>query len=309
MSGQGYGKTILFGEHFVVYGIPAIASAIGDTTTADVEAGPPGSGLELIDNRPATPGYKEKKKDEQVESLRHIFKTMNVDAEKTPLKITLGGTLFATSGTGASAASCTAIARALSDHFSLNYTDEQINDVAFEGEKGYHGTPSGIDNTASTYGGLIWFIKGQPPITERIQVKQPIEVVIASTGLTSSTSEVVADVKKLKESDPATYDPAFSRAETLAGEGRDALQAYDLERVGKLMDENHTLLQKITVSCPELDQLVNIAKENGAFGAKLTGTGRGGNMLALTPGTELQEKVTAAIEQAGFKVIKTTIGV
>ena len=308
-EGYGYGKVILFGEHFVVYGIPAIASAVGDKTIAAVEAGEPGTGLTIVDNRLATPGYKDEKREEQQESLNFIFKAVGVDVEKTPLKITLGGSLIAASGIGASAASCAAIARGISGLFNYNYSNERVNEIAYEGERGYHGTPSGIDNTAATYGGLIWFIKGQPPVMERLTIRQPVEIVIGNTGLTASTTEVVADVRKSKENDPETYDPLFERAKELAAEGRKAFEAYDLEAIGRLMDENHTLLQKIGVSCHELDRLVGIAKEQGALGAKLTGTGRGGNMIALTPGKELQERVAAAIEKAGFTVMKTIVGV
>lgn len=308
-EGYGYGKVILFGEHFVVYNIPAIASAVGDKTIATIEAGEPGTGLIIVDNRPETPGYKEKKMGERDASMEYILKATEVDVAKTPLKITLAGSLIAASGIGASAASCAAIARALSGNFGFNYSDEKINEVAYEGEKGYHGTPSGIDNTAATYGGLIWFMKGQPPIMERIKIKEPVEIVIGNTGLTASTTEVVAEVRKRKESDPEKYDPLFKRAEALATEARKAFEDYDLEKIGKLMDENHSLLQKIGVSCKELDQLVDIAKKNEAWGAKLTGTGRGGNMIALTPGKELQEKVAKAMEDAGFAVMKTTIGV
>ena len=146
MEGEGYGKTILFGEHFVVYGLPAIAAAIGSVTTASVEQS---TKYELIDNRPATPSYKAEKFDEQLESNRLIFDACGIDIEKSPLKITLGGDLVAASGVGASAASATAIARALNDYFALEYDISRINEVAYEGEKGYHGTPSGLDNTVS----------------------------------------------------------------------------------------------------------------------------------------------------------------
>jgi len=308
-EGYGYGKVILFGEHFVVYYLPAIASAVGDKTIARIEPGKPGSGLTIIDNRPATPGYKEKKLQERDKSLEFILKATGVDPEKTPIKIILEGNLVAASGIGASAASCAAIARALSAYFGFNYTNEKVNEVAYEGEKGYHGTPSGIDNTAATYGGLIWFIKGQPPTIERMKIKKPVEIVVGNTGLTASTSEVVADVRRLKESDPEKYDPVFKKYEELVKEARKAFEGYNLKKVGELMNENHKLLQEITVSCPELDKLVKIARDNGAWGAKLTGTGRGGNMIALTPGKELQEKVAKAIEDAGFTVMRTTIGV
>ncbi len=121
-EGSGYGKVILFNEHFVVYGIPAIASAIGSKTIAKVEHFE-GKGWSIQDERPATPGYKEEKLDHQRDSTERILKAIGIDANLTPIKITLAGDLKAASGVGASAASCAAIARALSHQFNFGFSD------------------------------------------------------------------------------------------------------------------------------------------------------------------------------------------
>lgn len=308
-EGYGYGKTILFGEHFVVYGLPAIASALGSRTTAVVENS---KKYELVDNRPATPGYKKEKYDEQVVSNENIFRSCGVDVQRTPIRITLGGDLTAASGVGASAASAAAIARALNEHFNLGFNDEKINQIAYEGEKGYHGKPSGIDNTAAVYGGLIWFVKnleGSPNTMERLSMEEPCEIVLGNTGLTSSTKEVVADVKANREASSEEYKRIFADYNDIVSSARKALTSGHLEKVGELMSHNHKLLQEITVSCEELDLLVETALKAGALGAKLTGTGRGGLMQALTPGRKLQEKVAKAIEAKGYKTFKTRIGV
>ena len=113
---------------------------------------------------------------------------MNIDVSKEGLKITLDGNLYCASGIGASAASCVAIARALSSYFDMNLSDDEINDIAYEGEMGYHGTPSGVDNTASTFGGLIWFQKGDSNTIEKIPILNPVEIVIANTGKVADTS-------------------------------------------------------------------------------------------------------------------------
>lgn len=304
--GTGFGKVILFGEHFVVYGLPAIASAFDAKTVATVS---PSSEYELADNRLETPGYKKEKYGEQLQSMEKIFAAMRIDVKKTPVKIELGGDLVAASGVGASAASCTAIARALSEHFGLGLNDEQINAIAFEGEKGYHGTPSGIDNTVSTFGGLLWYVKGTPPVFEQITAPNAFEIVVANTGITASTSEVVADVKRRKEAEPQRFEEIFNDYKALAFGARKALEAGDLGKAGLLMNMNHTLLQEIGVSCKELDSIVDVAMKNGALGAKMTGTGRGGNAIALTPGVELQSKVADALGKAGFEVLTTKIGV
>lgn len=307
-EGIGFGKVILFNEHFVVYGIPAIVSAIGNYTSAKVEPYTHPE-VKLVDNRKATPKYKEDKQGQQQDSLDKMLKMMNIESSKDGLKITLGGDLYAASGVGASAASCVAVARGLSEYFHKPLSDEEINAIAFEGEKGYHGTPSGIDNTAATYGGLIWFEKGSPDVIQRISIRNPIEIVMGNTGKVADTAAVVAGVKERREKNPQKYTGVFDRAENIAFLARRALQEHDLEGIGKFMNENHKLLQQIEVSSRELDFLVDVARDNGAYGAKLTGGGRGGNMLALTPGKDLQEQVANAIEKEGFQVLKTVIGV
>jgi mevalonate kinase len=305
--GIGFGKAILFNEHFVVYGIPSIVSAIGNYTVAKVEPYDL-AGFNLSDKRPATPKYKEDKLSQQKESFELMFKKMGIDLSKNGVSITLEGNLYAASGIGASAASCVAVARALADYYEMTLSDEEINEIAFEGEKGYHGTPSGVDNTASTYGGLIWFQKGEKNIIDRIALSNPVEIVIGNTGKVTDTKVAVEGVRKRKENNPKKYEEVFDRAENIAYLAKRAIYDGSLQDVGKLMNENHKLLQQIEVSSRELDFLVSVARESGAYGAKLTGGGLGGNMIALTPGKELQNKVATAIEKEGFQTVKTVIG-
>ncbi len=309
MKGQGigFGKAILFNEHFVVYGIPSIVSAIGQYTRARIEPLNKPQ-YELQDLRPATPHYKEDKKDQQIDSLNRILQKMNIDLSTKGIRIILDGNLVASSGIGASAASCVAAARALSDYYTLNLSDEEINAVAFEGEKGYHGTPSGVDNTASTYGGLIWFQKADHNVIEKISVSTPVEIVIGNTGKVANTQAAVAGVKERKEKNPKKYEEIFDRAENITYLAKRALEEGDYKAVGKLMNENHRLLQQIEVSSRELDFLVQVAVKCGALGAKLTGGGLGGNIIALTPGKAVQDRVANAIEKEGFQTIKTIIG-
>lgn len=307
-EGIGFGKAILFNEHFVVYGVPAIVSAIGKYTVAKAQSFEEPR-LHLIDNRNATPGYKEDKKDQQQDSVRRIIEKMDLNFSDEGVEVELAGTLYAASGIGASAASCVAMARALSEYFQLNLTDEEINRIAYEGEKGYHGTPSGIDNTASTFGGLIWFEKKDDPVMDRIDILNPVEIVMGNTGKVADTTAAVAGVRNRKESHPDKYAEIFKRAENIAYLAKQAFIDEDLHEIGKLMNENHKLLQQIEVSSKELDFMVRLAKEYGAYGAKLTGGGLGGNMIALTPGRKLQDEVANAIEKEGFQTLKTSIGV
>ena len=308
-QGVGFGKVILFNEHFVVYGIPAVASAVGARTTALVER-KSGSGYELKDERPETLGYKAEKLEQQRESLEIMLKFMKIDTQQNHYVITLGGDLIAASGVGASAASCAAIARAFSQELVLNFSDEKVNEVAYEGEKGYHGTPSGIDNTAATYGGLIWYRReGSEQLMERMRLRKPIEIVMGNTGKVADTRVVVAGVKERKEKEPEKYARIFQEADQLVRNARKQLEAFNLEKVGACMNENHMLLREIGVSSPDLDALVKLALDTGAAGAKLTGTGRGGYMVALTPGRELQDRVANEIETHGFQALRTLIGI
>jgi mevalonate kinase len=308
-KGSGFGKVILFGEHFVVHGVPGIVSAIDSTTDAEVKKTQ--KGITVKDERKTAKGYSEEKKLQQLESIERMLKTMKIDP-KTPLSLWIGGNLPGFSGLGASAASSVAIARAITEEFGMNLADEKINQIAYEAEKAYAGTPSGIDNTAATYGGLLWFKKnmsGGPDTIEKLSIRKPVEIIIGSTGIVANTKAMVEGVAERKKKNPQKYDSLFKQAETLALTGRKALKEFDLKKVGELMNENHRLLQEIGVSCEELDYLVDLARKQGAFGAKLTGGGGGGCMTALTPTRELQEAVATAIEKEGYEVLRTKIGV
>lgn len=310
MMDIGYGKVILFGEHFVVYGLPAIAAALSDQTNAVVEDGD--SGLEFIDNRPETPGYKTTKKEEIQRQLNALVEYFKIDLGKTPLRIILDGGLVCASGIGASAALAASIARALSRKFKLNMSDDQINDAAYVAEQAGSGTPSGIDNTCAVFGGFITFeknLQGGKNKIEKLSVKRPVEIVLANSGITKETKIVVGDVKALKEKNPQEFEKIFNDYRTVFNDAVSAVKSENWEVVGKLMNRNHLLLQKMTVSCKELDEMQKVALGAGALGAKLTGTGRGGLLIALTPGKTLQEKVAKAMEKAGFETVRTSIGV
>lgn len=309
-TGKGYGKTILFGEHFVVYGLPSIVSALGAYTTADVKV-VKGNGCAVNDQRPASSGYKEQKYIEATQSIANIINHLKVDIKNQRLEISFAGDLIAASGVGASAAQCTSLARALSETFNLNLDNEKINEAAYEGEKAYHGTPSGIDNTASTYGGLIWFVRnlGAGKNTmDLLQSPRKMLIIMANSGITASTTEVVADVRRLREEEPKRTEKIFGEYKKLVEAARKALLKGDIATIGNLMNQNHKMLQQITVSGEINDELVEIALENGAIGAKLTGTGRGGLVIGLAENEDIQEKIVNAIEKKGYSAWRTTIG-
>ena len=292
---RAFGKIILFGEHFVVYKVPAVVGAVAAYTDCDVELSAT-PGLTVVDERPAVPGYKVEKAAEAAEAVGIVLKHLGVDPAKEGVRICFGGTLTAVSGIGASAAQVVSLARALNLAKQLRLTDDEINAAGFEGEKGYHGTPSGIDNTAATFGGLLRFQRTDgAPIMVRKALRAPLRIVFASTGITASTSAVVGDVKRKKEADPAWFDTLLASYVALAARGEAAIESGDMAALGAALNENHELCQQLTVSCAELDALVLAARAAGALGAKMSGTGRGGLMLALTPTLELQAAVAEAL--------------
>jgi len=316
---HAYGKLILFGEHFVVYKVPALVGAVAAYTdcsikvdddddkdsTNDSETGV----VEVVDNRPAVPDYKTKKAEEGKKAIDLVLNHFKIFGKGKKATLTFGGNLCCASGIGASAAQVVALARAVKEtlpEFS-KLTDDEINAAGYEGEKGYHGTPSGIDNTAATFGGLLKFQRtDDKPIFEKKAIKEPIRIVYASTGITSSTTEVVGDVRAKKEADPAWFDDLLKKYCNVATKGEKAVEDGDMIKLGKLLNENHKLLQDLTVSCKELDTLVDAAREAGAVGAKMSGTGRGGLMLALTPTEESQNAVAEVLEKIAPQVWKTS---
>jgi mevalonate kinase len=306
--GKGFGKTILIGDQFVLYGVPAIVSSLPYETVTEAER-VDGEGWILEDCRLEVPGYKEKKKEQQVESINRILEVMKIDIKKNPVKISYGGTLLAGSGVGASAASCVSLARALNDTFKLGLSIDEINQVAWEGEFAYHGIPSGVDNTASCYGGLMLYqLKNDQKIIEKIQIREPLEVVLGNSGVSANTAALDDLIENEKKRNPELFSARLKTITDQALEVKRLLEDFDLKKVGRIMTENHKILIDMGLSHEKLIYLCSLSLDNGALGAKLTGGGMGGYMVALTPGKDLQERVASAIEKKGFAVIRATLG-
>lgn len=141
-----------------------------------------------------------------------------------------------------------------------------------------------------------------------LQSPRKMLIVIANSGMTASTTEVVADVRRLREENPEKIEKIFGDYRKLVEAARKALIRGDIASIGNLMNQNHKLLQQITVSGEINDELVELALENGAIGAKLTGTGRGGLIIALAENEDIQEKIVSAIEERGYSAWRTTLG-
>ena len=304
MKASAPGKIILFGEHAVVYGRPALAVPVTQVH-ADVEVSASsraGIWIEAPDiNLHAE--LNSLPSDHPLASVIHnLFFSLGIDPFP-PLEIKITSTIPVASGLGSGAAVSVALTRALLAYLNRSITDEEINSFVFEIEKLHHGTPSGIDNTVVTYAKPVYFIKGQP--IEIFKVGKPFTIVISDTGISAPTKESVGDVRKLWEVDKAKWEKVFDEIGEIARSARKKIESGKSEELGELMNQNHALLQKLTISSPELDKLVEAARSAGALGAKLSGGGRGGNMIALVE-VEFAEKVSDALKTSGAKNVIIT---
>jgi mevalonate kinase len=298
------GKIILFGEHAVVYGRPALAVPVKQVR-ADVEIiDSPRTGIWL--NAPGVNLRAELNtlpSDHPIAAVIHNFLFLSRVWPFPNFEINISSTIPVASGLGSGAAVTVALTRALASHLNFPMSDEEINSIAYEIEKIHHGTPSGIDNTVVTFAEPVYFVKGQP--TEIFHVGSPFTMVIGDTGIRAPTKESVSDVRKLWEAHPTKWEQLFDQVGTIVQDARKAIQRGDWTELGKLMNHNHVLLQEMTVSSPELDQLIFVAREAGALGAKMSGGGRGGNMIALvTP--ELADSVSRSLLEAGARATMIT---
>ncbi len=308
-KGKGFGKTILIGDQFVLWEVPAILAAIPFETECTVERLDHGEGWTLVDNRIEVPGYKKAKEKDSLVSFNRMIEVMNIDVKNNPIKITVGGDLLAGSGVGASGAICVSFARACNEEFKLNMNIIDINYVAWEGEHGYHGLPSGLDNTVSSYGGAIQYqISKSVKSFERINLAEPIEIVLGNSGVTSNTASLKGFLEEQIAQNEKQFYNRLGRIKEQVFQLKESLLSNDLKSVGQVMKENHKILIEMGLSHDRLIELCDVAVDLGAPGAKVTGGGRGGYMLALTPGKDLQEKVASRFEEMGVPVIRASIG-
>jgi hydroxymethylglutaryl-CoA reductase len=303
--GVGFGKIILLGEHAVVYGRHAIACPLPLTTRAVVEDA--GQGVELLIPRWGVE-YQLAKPADQRRSFEKAAGAIldRLGLTHRNLRIEVFPDVPRGMGLGGSAALAVAIVRALDRHFRLGLSDEQVNELAFLSEEIAHGTPSGIDNTLATYGRPLVFRRGIPPLVELLNIPQPLHLVIGMTRAEGLTARTVGHVAEARERNPRLYEKIFDDIDALVLQAVSALQDMQLGAVGELMNVCQGLLNALQVSTPELERLIGIARGAGALGAKLTGGGGGGAMIALCDGDTTA--VHNAIERQGFRAISVTVG-
>jgi mevalonate kinase len=305
-SASAPGKIILFGEHAVVYGRPAIAAPVTQVqATAQVEPAPEGSGLTLSapDLQQST-RLQEASPDDPLAVIAHATLA---HLQQTPpdAVLTVSSTIPIASGMGSGAAVATAVARALARYLGQELSPAETSQLVYEAERLHHGTPSGIDNTVISYERPVYFIRDRT--LDTFQVGAPLHIMIADSGIPSRTRDVVAAVRAAWEAAPIQYDFLFDRIGDVVDQAREAMEEGDVYTLGTLMEHNHELLEELGVSSPDLEELVEVACYAGALGAKLSGAGRGGNVIALVEEHTAGE-VEAALTSAGAqRVIFTTV--
>jgi mevalonate kinase len=296
------GKIILFGEHAVVYQRPAIAVPV---TQVQAQVTIQDSKQPLtIDarNQRRKISYADLKDDDPLKAIIHLtLHSFKVTPPRATL--TIHSTIPIASGLGSGAAVSTAIARALAQYFKCDLDSATISSLVYEVEKIHHGTPSGIDNTVIAYGKPVYFVRGQP--IETFNVTQPFRIAIADTGIQSPTKIAVGDVRAAWEKDKDRYERFFDGCGLITNRARRMIEDGQPDQLGFLMNDNHNLLRQMGVSCQELDDLVEAATRAGASGAKLSGGGRGGNMIALVNESN-EGAVREALMSAGAKRVLIT---
>ena len=222
------------------------------------------------------------------------------------LSINLSSKLPQGSGMGSSAATATAVCKALSNHLGVDLDANQVSNLVFNAEKIVHGTPSGIDNTVVAYEMPVYFVKGKKPIA--FMPGKRFYLVIGDTGIEASTKETVENVRKAWQKEPGLMEGYFNEISIVTEKGKLAIEQGKTELVGEIMDKNHELLKSIGVSHKKLDELIDIANKAGALGAKLTGGGGGGNMVALAKNIDEQQHIHDKITEAGYRAYQTSFG-
>lgn len=300
ISASAPGKVILFGEHAVVYGRPAIAVPVREVRAKAVitarPAAPAGQVQIVAEDIGLKSDLEALPEDHPLRlTLYKVMEMLKVD-HLPAMRLQLSSTIPIASGMGSGSAVSVAIARALAAFLGYSLENDQASHIAYQMDQKYHGTPSGIDNTVVAYAQPVFFIRGKA--FDRLCVAQPFTLVIGNTGIHSPTGEVVGDVRRHWQADPETYEAWFDKIGAIAHQARELIEQGPVERLGPLMTGNHRLLQQLDVSCPAQDRLVEAALAAGAGGAKLCGGGRGGNMIALAA-PEKAPAVAEALQAAG----------
>jgi mevalonate kinase len=294
------GKIILFGEHAVVYGRPAIAVPIRQVAaTAEITSisdSPPGHIFVEASDIGLVSWLHEMDPGHPLACIVHLTLDEIGFHDPPALGIRISSSIPISSGLGSGTAVSVAIIRSLATHLGHGLPLKRQSELAYEVEKIHHGTPSGIDNTVVTYAKPVYYERGREP--EILNIGAPFSLVIGDTGVRSPTAVAVEQVRKAWQEDPDRYDAIFDEIGKIAAQAKESILGGQSNDLGSLMDQNQVLLEKIGVSTPALQSLIEAARTSGAKGAKLSGAGLGGNMIALVDPVNVRS-VEKALQGAG----------
>ena len=299
--GFGAGKVILLGEHGVVYGYPAIAAglALGVEATAKRSS----EHRLRIDswslNLPADP--------DSEEPLSRAFAMCLDDREPLPhpIEVACEVNLPPGAGLGCSAAIGVATLRALDEILNTQSSPEQLQERSLRWEKFFHGTPSGIDNAVSAFGGIVRYTRGSG--VRRMSCPSALSLVIAHSGASSSTKDMVESVQRQQRHEPQKVAKVFQAIATLVQNAEHTMASGNLRHLGQLMTLNQSLLATLMLSTGKIEELCEIARDAGALGAKLTGAGGGGCIIALCEDSDQAFSVAEALHEKSESVFMSEV--
>lgn len=310
-SASACGKAILLGEHAVVYGQPAIAIPLANLRAfAEVEPSPSegqivieASDLGLVVTFPSDDGGNLTALALQT-TVQNLLELVRCDVVPA-LHIVVHSQLPTARGLGSGTAITTALARALAQHLGYQLSLSALSELVYSTELIFHGQPSGIDNTVVAYEQTVLFQRDRP--LQMLQIYKPFRLLIADTGIAAQTRIAVGEVRRSWQANQTRFEALFSRIGDTVALGCTALVQGDWSELGHILDANQELLSELGVSCPELERLVQAARHAGALGAKLSGGGLGGCMIALADGNRVETIAQALAEAGATKVWKVEV--
>lgn len=298
------GKIILLGEHAVLYGSRALAAPVPLAMRARIYKD--GPGIRLIVKRWHIDKRWEPNKIHRDSVLKAIDTILlRLGVTRPALRIEIHPQVPRAMGLGSSAAAAVAVIRALSGFYGLSLTHSEVNAIAYESERIIHGNTSGLDNAIASYGKPLVFRAGRQPEMSPLSLPSPIPIIVGLSSKESLTAPMVARVAAACRQNGANCDALFQRVDRQVADALDAIAFNNLQGLGRLMNANHNILRSLGASTEELEAMVMAARGHGAIGAKITGAGGGGAIIALSPGAE--KAVVDGLQAKGWSTLRFSI--